>query len=60
MSIRPSSRDGGQSLRQPDVYIGQVKDIPWKPNPEPDDDEELKQTPQEVVQILGFDPVEGK
>jgi len=42
------------------VYIGQVKDIPWKPNPEPDDDEELKQTPQEVVQILGFDPVEGK
>ena len=45
-------------MKQPNVYIGEVKDIPWTPNTEPDDDDELESTPQEVVQILGFDPME--
>ena len=45
-------------MKQPNVYIGEVKDIPWTSNMEPDDDEELESTPQEVVQILGFDPME--
>lgn len=45
-------------MKPPNVYIGEVKDIPWTPNTEPDDDNELEATPEEVVQILGFDPME--
>lgn len=44
-------------LKEPDVYIGTVTDVPWQTDPTPDDDED-RGTPQEVVQILGFDPAE--
>ena len=44
-----------------DVYFGDVtKDLDWRDeefeDPSPDDDEELVPTPQDVVDILGFDP----
>ena len=45
-------------MKSPNVYIGDVQDLAWSPNAEPDDDDELESTPEEVVQILGFDPVE--
>jgi len=43
-------------LKNPNVYIGSVKDIKWTTDPDPDDDRELANTPKDVVQILGFDP----
>ena len=45
-------------MKPPNVYIGEVKGIAWTPNTEPDDDDILESTPEEVVQILGFDPLE--
>lgn len=42
-----------------DVHFGRVRMIPVKMSPEIDpDDEELEQTPEDVIQILGFDPKE--
>lgn len=48
-----------------DVYFGKVE---WDPSrdwrkeladrEEPDDDEELDETPEDVVGMLGFDPLE--
>lgn len=45
-------------MRNPNVYIGSVEEVPWSTDPTPDDDQELEATPEEVVQILGFDPEE--
>jgi len=42
-------------LLQPNVYIGKVEDVPWETDPSLDDDE-LESIPEEVIQILGFDP----
>lgn len=44
-------------LKEPDVYIGTVEDVPWQTDPIPDDDE-YRGMPQEVTQILGFSPEE--
>ena len=44
-------------MKEPDVYIGTVEETPWGTDPTPDDDE-FRGTPQEVVQILGFDPAD--
>jgi len=43
-------------LKQPEVYIGKVENVPWKTDVSLDDDHELESTPQDVVAILGFDP----
>lgn len=45
----------------PEVHFGlsESKPIDWRKTedkPEPDDDEELAQTPTDVVAMLGFDP----
>lgn len=45
-------------LKEPDVYIGEIRDVPWGNNDEPDDDAELDTTPEYVVEMLGFDPKE--
>ena len=49
-------------LIEADVYFGdEVKpEVNWKEhNTEDDsDDEPLKETPEEVIKILGFDPLE--
>lgn len=48
----------------PDIHYGDVKDDAADDGPlpevedEPDDDEELAETPQDVIDILGFDPKE--
>ena len=43
----------------PNVFIGKVEDVPWKTDPAPDDDE-LDSFPEDVVQILGFNPEDEK
>lgn len=45
----------------PDVHFGSADDKPvdWReatPDSTPDDDVELEQTPQDVIDMLGFDP----
>jgi len=45
-------------LKNPDVYIGRVENVDWTPDESPDDDVYPESTPEEVVQILGFDPME--
>ncbi len=45
-------------MKPPNVYIGEVREVAWNTNTDPDDDDELESTPEEVVQILGFDPAE--
>ena len=42
----------------PDVYVGKVTEDKWKRNMEKDDDEIMKKTPEDVVEMLGFDPLE--
>lgn len=37
------------------MYIGKVEDTPWVTDDSLDDDE-LESIPEEVIQILGFDP----
>ena len=44
-------------LKEPDVYIGTLVDEPWATDPTPDDDE-YRGMPQEITQILGFNPEE--
>lgn len=49
----------------PDVYFGSPgkKPVDWreaKEDPTPDDDEELAKTPNDVIEMLGFDPLELK
>lgn len=52
-----------RELLLPDVHYGEVKDeepsdeLP-KLEDETDDDEPLKVTPPDVVEILGFDPLD--
>lgn len=43
--------------KNPNVYIGAVKNVPLSTEPVRDDDEDIE-TPPEVEQILGFDPDE--
>jgi hypothetical protein len=48
----------------PDVFFGEVKESndDWRDEDQdigPDDDEELAETPRDVVALLGFDPLEG-
>jgi len=48
----------------PDVYFGtaESKPLDWRKYPDPDndvdDDEVLPQTPKDVVEMLGFDPLD--
>lgn len=48
----------------PDVFFGspEAKPINWRSerydDPEPDDDAELPETPEDVIAMLGFDPLE--
>lgn len=42
-------------MLQPNVYIEKVEDVPWKTDPAPDDDE-MDSFPEDVIQILGFNP----
>ena len=42
----------------PDVYIGRVSKDKWQRNVEKDDDETMEKTPEDVVEMLGFDPLE--
>ena len=47
----------------PEVHFGNepAADIDWrkvKDDESPDDDEQLKETPQDVIDLLGFDPLE--
>jgi hypothetical protein len=44
--------------KNPNVFIGTVRLLERLPNLEEDDDELLDKTPEEVVQLLGFDPLE--
>lgn len=46
----------------PEVSYGQKKPMDWRNAPdEPDpDDEELPETPKDVIDILGFDPAKIK
>lgn len=48
------------SMSDDKVYFGSVDGelVPWGPDPAEDDDEELAKTPQDVVDLLGFDPLE--
>jgi hypothetical protein len=54
--------EGSVVIDLPDVHFGDVTDEPnenWKDLDEADpDDEELEQTPQSVIDMLGFDPKE--
>lgn len=45
-----------------DVHFGEIgRVVDWKSYDEPDpDDEELAQTPEDVVKLLGFDPLEAE
>lgn len=45
--------------KHPNVYIGDTAEVKWRPDTDPDDDREPTTVPQEVVQILGFNPMEG-
>jgi len=46
----------------PDVHFGEVKEderLPPAPDDhDADDDEELDETPADVIELLGFDPLE--
>jgi hypothetical protein len=43
----------------PDVYFGSPdKPVDWEEDDTPDDDEELSETPADVVELLGFDPLD--
>jgi len=48
----------------PDVYFGPPDDgdLDWREevyeDETPDDDEEIDETPDDVIKILGFDPLE--
>lgn len=42
--------------KQPNVYIDSAKDVTWGSDTTPDDDV-YRGMPQEVIQILGFNPV---
>lgn len=48
----------------PQAHFGDIekKPLPWrgKIKDDPDDDEELAQTPPDVVAMLGFDPLEAE
>jgi hypothetical protein len=47
------------SDKLPDVYFGSVDYVPPDlVDDTPDDDEELAETPWDVVALLGFDPLE--
>jgi hypothetical protein len=48
----------GSAMMNPNVFIGRVRILERQPNLEVDDDELLEETPEEVVQILGFDPLD--
>lgn len=47
-------------MKIPNVFIGVVRFLTRQPNLERDDDELLDETPEEVVQLLGFDPLENE
>jgi len=42
----------------PNVYIGSLSEDKWRRNTERDDDEIMKRTPDDVINMLGFDPLE--
>lgn len=42
----------------PNVYIGKVVEDKWGENKEMDDDELLKKTAEDVIEMLGFDPLD--
>jgi hypothetical protein len=49
-------------MELPDVHFGEVKEevVDWRSakTDETDDDELLRPTPQDVIDMLGFDPLE--
>ena len=55
--------DSAPETSLPDVHFGDAdsRSMNWRDHEEdsPDDDEELAKTPQDVIDILGFDPLES-
>ena len=47
-------------MELPDVYFGSpaAEPVPLVEDDSPDDDEELPETPADVVALLGFDPLD--
>lgn len=56
--------DDSRATALPDVHFGSPEDgmVDWREgvfdDETPDDDEELPRTPDEVVKLLGFDPLD--
>ena len=46
--------------RLPDVHFQDEEEVNWRDEPDDDDcdDEELSETPPDVIEMLGFDPLE--
>lgn len=60
----PQHEDDTSATALPDVHFGSPDDgsVDWREGvfdeDAPDDDEELPETPDEIVELLGFDPLD--